>query len=129
MTKHHLFPLLQEDYGEREEPFAIMSTKPGIGSNYVTKEIRNYYYNSKDSFATLKNGIKTPLGRYYKEKIYGESDEGEEAKIRSSQFNRERQEQFRDSFKTEEDFQDAQREIIKSSNAKLHRQLKRNNKL
>jgi len=106
-----------------------MSTKPGIGNNFVTDEIRNYYLNTKNSYATLKNGIKTPLGRYLKTQIFEEGQEGREAGIQAAEYNRAAQEEYRNSFATEGDFLSAEEHRFEANRKKLIRQLKRNNKL
>lgn len=71
MTKYHMFPIEEwfKDSDNRERPFATMSRRPGIGINYIDDKITDYYSRTKNSYATLKNGIKQPLGRYYKDKI------------------------------------------------------------
>lgn len=133
VTKYHLFPLVMEwdEKEERERPFALMSRKPGIGINYINDEFRNYINSTKNSYATLKDGIKQPLGKYYKEKIKEELSEESirEMRRRSAEFIIEAEKREREAFDSEADFLRSKREQIKGSNRKLKNQLKKNNKI
>lgn len=58
----------ETDYPGREKPFAFMSTKPGIGVNYLAThtdwhraDMRNY---------TFVNGYKKAIPRYYKNRLF-----------------------------------------------------------
>lgn len=108
----------------RQEPFATMSRKPGIGQGYVDDNIKNYFNSSKNSYATLKNGIKQPLGRYYKEKIFEEDETLKEVQRRAGEYGRKKDEQQRALYATEGDFLLAKR--IESFEA--IRKIKRNMK-
>lgn len=63
-----------------------MSRKPGIGLNYLTDEIKAYYLDTKNSFVTLTGGIKQPLGRYYKDKIFGETQHRKDLQIKVAKY-------------------------------------------
>lgn len=56
------------DYDNRTPPFALMSRKPGIGSNYLQTHMQ-WHRADKRSY-TQVNGILGPLPRFYKEKIF-----------------------------------------------------------
>lgn len=56
------------DYPGREPPFAAMSKRPGIGSNYLATH-SEWHLNGKRNYAQV-NGTITRLPRYYKEKIF-----------------------------------------------------------
>ncbi len=70
VTKYMLKNLKSRPYG-KTIPFAIMSKKPGLGTNYVT-DYKDYHANRTDSFATLPGGIKQRLPRHIKDKIFTE---------------------------------------------------------
>ena len=134
MTQHHMFPI-DERWSEndsRQRPFSTMSKKPGIGINYLDGQTINYFANTKNSYATLKNGIRQSLGRYYKEKIK-EAIQNEETirdmQFISKQYAQEQEERTRQSFRSETDFLAAKREEYKNSLKKFKRNLKKNNKL
>lgn len=50
-------------------PFAMMSLKPGLGSNYL-KTTTDYHKNGLISHVTLPGGKKQTMPRYYKNKIF-----------------------------------------------------------
>jgi len=55
----------------REPEFALMSKS--MGENYLTPAMVKYHLsNEKNCFITRADGIKLPLPKYYKEKIYSE---------------------------------------------------------
>lgn len=53
-------------------PFALMSRKPGIGVNYVATHTK-YHLEGLKAF-TMVNGIQGSLPRYYRDKIFKDSD-------------------------------------------------------
>lgn len=54
------------------EPFQVMSRNPGIGQAYINDDIKAYYNNSFDPYATTENNYKQPLDRFYKDQIWDE---------------------------------------------------------
>lgn len=57
-----------DDYEGREKPFAMMSKRPGLGSNYVNTHAK-WHKDDLRNF-TQVNGVKSRLPRYFKEKIF-----------------------------------------------------------
>ena len=133
MTKYHLLPITEkwDDSDQRVKPYAVMSRKPGIGKNWIDGQIINYYNNSKNSYATLKNGSKVPIGRYLKQKI---QEEISEESVRT--MHREAKQKFNEedkwkgqSIQSAKDILASERAHTSANNKKAYRQLKRNNKL
>lgn len=62
----------REEDRDRQGPYAVMSRNPGIGNAYVNEVNKNYFIDTKNPYTTLKGGVKQPIGRYYKEKIFGD---------------------------------------------------------
>lgn len=58
---------------KRERPFCTMSRRPGIGLNYLSKEMIEWHRSGRKSYAML-DGVKRHLPRYYKEKIFSKID-------------------------------------------------------
>lgn len=56
------------DYDGREVPFALMSKRPGIGSNYLQTHTR-WHRSAMRTFVNV-NGIPGRMPRYYREKIF-----------------------------------------------------------
>lgn len=52
--------------------FILSSRKPGIGTQFLTDEVINYYIRTLDLDCKLKNGISYPMARFYKQKIFDE---------------------------------------------------------
>lgn len=57
----------------RQPPFTVMSRKPGIGSNYLTKEMIEWHKSGRKNY-TILDGEKKHLPRYYKTKIFSKID-------------------------------------------------------
>ena len=116
-----------------------MSRKPGIGSNYTQDgKVKDYFNYTKNSYATLKNGIKSPLGRYLKNKIFEETQAQRAAGLRATQYVREQEaaewqyyldKHNGDIIAASIDQNKIKNEQYKESQRMLKRQLKRNNKL
>lgn len=51
-------------------PFALMSSKPGIGNAYIEKRGSFHHYNIDRAYYTHPNGIKQKLPRYFRDKLY-----------------------------------------------------------
>lgn len=58
---------------KREPPFVTMSLRPGIGANYLTKEMIAWHRSDRRNYALLYNE-KRHLPRYYKVKIFSKVD-------------------------------------------------------
>lgn len=50
-------------------PFSLQSRRPAIGANYLTPEIVKYHRETLSTTVT-RNGVKSSLPRYYREKIF-----------------------------------------------------------
>lgn len=50
-------------------PFMLCSTKPAIGSNYLTDNMKLWQKEGLKSYV-VKDGFKQPMPRYYKEKVF-----------------------------------------------------------
>lgn len=130
MTKHHMFPLSEETLTDKQEkPFSIMSRRPGIGNKYITDEIKNYYHSTKNSFITLPGGIKQPLGRYYKDKIYGVGQIRKEIQLQTASFIAEKERKERESFASETDYNISKQNTYNYNTKKVKRIIRKNNKL
>lgn len=57
----------------RVSPFASMSRKPGIGANYLSKEMIAWHKSGRKNYVEIQ-GEKRHLPRYYKEKIFSKID-------------------------------------------------------
>lgn len=57
------------DYSGREKPFALISNKPGLGSNYLTPQMIQWHLDEKRTY-TQQLGQTQRLPRYYKDKIF-----------------------------------------------------------
>lgn len=53
----------------RTAPFATMSLKPGIGSNYLTPSMKEWHLSGLKNYVVL-DGNKRHLPRFYKEKLF-----------------------------------------------------------
>lgn len=87
-TLTNLFENFKDDV--RKEPFALMSRDPGIGANYVEKDIKRYFNSNKNSYAIVEGGFKQRLGRYYKEKIFEDEEVKSEVGNRAKEWTLER---------------------------------------
>jgi len=131
-TKYHMYPLLLDwDQGDpRTKPFALQSK--GIGKNYINDQVTDYYTRSQNCFATLKDGYRQSLGRYYKDKINEKIRSEEtirEMQRRSRDYALEQEEIERSSYPTEAHYLLSKRQEFKNNTDKFKRQLKRNSKL
>lgn len=116
-----------EEEDVRQKPFAIMSRKPGLGVDYVTNTNRNYHYRSKNSFATIKDNIQQPLGRYLKEKIFTDDEARIQVQRRAERFVRAKERHERKQIGgTESDFQLFKRNQYDEACRKIKRSLKQN---
>lgn len=68
IQKAKTIPQYQGD--QREPEFSLMSK--GLGNNYITDNMKRWHKRGGESryYAPLYDGVKAPLPRYYKEKIY-----------------------------------------------------------
>lgn len=57
----------------RKPPFAVMSRRHGIGSNYLTKEMIEWHRAERRNYMDIQ-GEKRHLPRFYKEKIFSKID-------------------------------------------------------
>lgn len=78
INKGKIIPMHQND--DRLPEFSLMSKK--MGSNFLTPSIIDYY--KKDlsrAYIILEDGVKISLPRYYKNKIYSEHEQKQQAFI------------------------------------------------
>lgn len=62
---------------ELEPTFGLQSRRPGIGFAWCeNSEVKNFFRESKQTF-TRVNGYKVPLPRYFKDKLFNESERNE----------------------------------------------------
>lgn len=57
----------------RVRPFTVMSRRPGIGANYLSKAMIRWHKSERKNYAVLDN-VKRHLPRYYKERIFSRID-------------------------------------------------------
>jgi hypothetical protein len=72
ICKDSQIPLHKND--DRQKEFALMSK--GLGSNYLTEKMVQWHKNNLENrvYIPLKDGKKAPMPRYYKQKMYDESE-------------------------------------------------------
>lgn len=58
---------------KRERPFCLMSRRPGLGSNYLSKDMVSWHKSDRKNYVLL-DGEKRHLPRYYKTKIFSKVD-------------------------------------------------------
>lgn len=63
--------MIGEDYclPGKTKPFAIMSTKPGIGFDYIAIK-KNWHLAAQRFYSVIEDGMKVGLPRYYRDKIF-----------------------------------------------------------
>lgn len=72
-TKYCINPKIKEN--EKEKEFCLISTKPAIGISYLqNREFHRSYY---ESTAVGESGKRSPLSKYYKDKIFTKLDKYE----------------------------------------------------
>ena len=85
VTKYHVNKNI---YPEGSEPsFATMSRKPGLGSNYVRDYASYHDGNINRSYLLHPGGVKSRLPRYYKDKLYTESEREQIGEIGRNNYN------------------------------------------
>lgn len=57
------------DYGGIQQPFALMSLKPAIGSSWIERN-RDFYLLNPHPFMTDRHGVRFSLPRYYRNRVY-----------------------------------------------------------
>lgn len=78
INKGKKIPIHRND--DRVPEFSRMSK--GLGKSYLTEAIVNYHKSDIErNFVTMEGGYRAPLPRYYREKIYDESDREAQRKI------------------------------------------------
>lgn len=124
VSQYTLGHLIEEKWKNdpRKKPFALMSRKPGIGLSYVDENIKDYYHNTKDSYATGENGVKNSLGRYYKEKIFENDQIKREVQRRAAAFAKAREDYQR---KHSKNYEAEQREAHRRAVNKIKRKAKK----
>ncbi|AXH77834.1 MAG: replication initiator protein [Microviridae sp.] len=72
ICKESQIPMHKND--DRQKEFALMSK--GLGKNYLTDKMVTWHKNNIENrvYIPLKDGKKAPMPRYYKQKIYDESE-------------------------------------------------------
>lgn len=76
INKGKVIPVHQND--DRVPEFSLMSK--GMGSNFLTPKTIKYFKNDiRIAYITIEGGVKIPLPRYYKNKIYSEHEQQQQA--------------------------------------------------
>lgn len=69
-----------ENIEEGERGFMLCSSKPGIGYNYISDSVIKYHEAHMANFSmVLPGGIKKPMPRYYRHKIWSEKQRKEQS--------------------------------------------------
>lgn len=68
----------QTELDDRQNVFSLMSK--GMGIQYLTEAQKTYLTTNKHGFITLEGGIKAAMPKYYKDKIYTQSQKAQIAK-------------------------------------------------
>jgi hypothetical protein len=79
VTKYHVNYEKNED-DPREDEFATMSRRPGIGYQYLNRATEWHLENG--NVYVINNGFKQRLPKYYREKIFTESERKGQSKMR-----------------------------------------------
>lgn len=58
---------------DRVKPFSLMSRKPGLGANYLSRSMIDWHRSDRKNYVLL-DGVKRHLPRYYKTKIFSKID-------------------------------------------------------
>mgnify|MGYP000405387866 CR=1 FL=1 len=59
---------------KKQQPFSLMSRRPGIGNGYVETHGK-YHKDTQNTFVTYPGGIKGQMPRYYKDKIFTKTEQ------------------------------------------------------
>lgn len=109
-----------------EKPFALMSRRPGIGAQYLDTHGKYHKANSERMYVTSEDGIKRNLPRYYRDRLYSQSEKRTHAvrsKIRNEKkFNKQKSDFER--LKPNQDFLKRDYEQFKDKERKINRSLK-----
>ena len=62
----------EADYDDRIPEFPLMSKKMGL--NHLTPQMIKYYKSRLQPFVTMEGGIKMPMPRYFRDKIYTKTE-------------------------------------------------------
>lgn len=90
MQKGRFEPTHETD--DREPVFSLMSK--GMGLQYLTEEMRDFIKSGKMGYITLNGGLKASMPKYYKDKLFTQSQRKDLAKIARQQ--QEKNPKFRD---------------------------------
>lgn len=91
-----------------EEPFCIMSRRPGIGQAFINDRTKNYFNNTLDPYATIENNFKYPLPRFYTQQLWDDetrSKVAEKARLWSEEKEERERKQIESSGGNFEDYQ------------------------
>lgn len=69
-----------------QKPFSLMSTKPGIGSNYINLSTK-YHKDTQHFYITSLGNVKKRLPRYYNQKIFTDEEREAHNEPNISQYN------------------------------------------
>lgn len=65
---------------DRQPEFALMSKR--MGDNYLTTDVVAYHRNDlAKAFIVVEGGVRIPIPRYYKDKMFDESERAEQARL------------------------------------------------
>lgn len=112
LHKGRIIPAFKGD--DRLPEFSLMSK--GLGVSYLSPEMVAYHQADKTRFyATLPGGVKTPLPRYLKQKIYNSDDRDAYAKLIAKTSTFDEAKRFLDSGLTPDEYRKSQFEAKKAS--------------
>lgn len=78
IDKEKKVPVHRND--DRQKEFSLMSK--GLGKNYLTKQMVKYHKDDiSRNYVVKEDGLKVPMPRYYKEKIFDEDERKEQIRL------------------------------------------------
>jgi hypothetical protein len=96
IDKKQRIPLHKDD--DRIPEFSRMSR--GLGKNYITKQIIKYHKNDLSrNYVTNLAGIRIPMPRYYRNRIYDQFEQARQRSIMEKAFEEQREKQYKEYLK------------------------------
>lgn len=108
----------QHEEDDRNPLFALMSKKMGL--NYLTPAMQKHITQDKKAYATLEGGAKIVLPRYFKTKLYSQS----EARVIAKLAQKESEILHEKKFKSEQHHNEWKKDLIRKTEKKLREKTK-----